>query len=96
MKEVRQFDFIINVIPNGLEEYMSFNINDKFIFIDILFLSSSLDSLVKKGLYLYEKRTLSLVKKDFISMSIEVVLKSLKTDCLVKKCFVVRYQVKNL
>ena len=52
MKEVRQFYFIINMIPNGLEEYMSFNINDKFIFIDILFLSSSLDSLVKKGLYL--------------------------------------------
>ena len=37
-----------NVIPNGLENYMSFTVNNKLIFIDgFQFLSSSLDSLVK-------------------------------------------------
>ena len=40
--------FKINVIPNGLEKYMCFNINNRLIFIDSFqFLSFSLDSLVK-------------------------------------------------
>ena len=48
MQESGKFNFKINVIPNGLEKYMSFNINNKLIFIDSFqFLSSSLDSLVK-------------------------------------------------
>ena len=35
-------------MPNGLKNYMSFNSNNKLIFVDSLqFLSSSLDSLVK-------------------------------------------------
>ena len=39
----------INVIPNGLEKYMSFSINNKLSFIDSFqFLSFPLDSLVKK------------------------------------------------
>ena len=47
MQEVGTFNLKINVIPNGLEKYMSFNINDKLSFIDSFqFLSSSLDSLV--------------------------------------------------
>ena len=47
MPELGKINFKINVIPNGLEIYMSFNVNNKFIFIDIFqFLSSSLDSLV--------------------------------------------------
>ena len=38
----------IKVIPNGFEKHMSFNINNKLIFIDkFQCLSSSLDSLVK-------------------------------------------------
>ena len=38
----------INVIPNGLEKYMSFSINNKLIFFDSFqFLRFSLDSLVK-------------------------------------------------
>ena len=46
MQELDKFHFKINVIPNGLEKYMSFNIN-KLIFIDSFhFLSSPLDSLV--------------------------------------------------
>ena len=46
MPELGKFDFKICVIPNGLEKYMNFNINNKFIFVDIFqFLSSLLDSL---------------------------------------------------
>ena len=48
MKELGKFNLKINVIPNGLETYMSFSINNKLIFIDSFqFLSSSLDSLAK-------------------------------------------------
>ena len=48
MQELGKFDFKINVIPNGFEKYMSYNINKNLIFIDSFpFLSSSLDILVK-------------------------------------------------
>ena len=48
MPEPGKFDFKINIIPNELEKYMSFNINNKLIFIDSFqFLSYSLDSLVQ-------------------------------------------------
>ena len=48
MHELGKFSFKRNVLPNGLEKYISFNINNNFIFIDSFqFLSSSLDSLVK-------------------------------------------------
>ena len=48
MQELGKFNLKINVIPNGLEMYMSFSINNKLSFIDSFqFLSSSLDSLVK-------------------------------------------------
>ena len=48
MQELRKFNLEINVIPNGLEKYMSFTINNKLSFIDTFqFLSSSLNSLVK-------------------------------------------------
>ena len=47
----------INVIPNGLEKDMSFNINNNLIFINSFqFLNSSLDSLVK----ILEKMILSI------------------------------------
>ena len=47
MQELEKFDFKING-PNGLEKYMSFNINNTLIFIESFqFLSYSLDSLVK-------------------------------------------------
>ena len=55
MQELGKFNLKINVIPNGLEKYMSFSINNKLSFIDSFqFLSSSLDSLIK-----------NLVKDDF-------------------------------
>ena len=48
MQEPGKFYLKVNAIPNGLEKYMSFSINNKLGFIDgIQFLSSSLDSLVK-------------------------------------------------
>ena len=48
MQELGKFNLKINVIPNGLEKYMNFTINNKLSFIDSFqFLSSSLDSLVK-------------------------------------------------
>ena len=46
MQELGQLSFKINVVSNGLEKRMSFNINNKLIFIDnFQFLSSSLDNL---------------------------------------------------
>ena len=48
MQELGKFNLKINVIPNGLEKYMSFSINNKLSFIDSFqFVSSSLDSLIK-------------------------------------------------
>ena len=48
MQELGKFVFKMNVIPNVLKRYMSFNINSKLSFIDSFqFLRSSLDKLVK-------------------------------------------------
>ena len=48
MQELGKFNLKIDVIPNGLEKYMSFTISIKLRFIDSFqFLSFSLDSLVK-------------------------------------------------
>ena len=48
MEELGKFNLKRNVISNGLENYMSFTVNDKLSFIDSFqFLSSSLDSFVK-------------------------------------------------
>ena len=49
MQELSRLNFKINFIPHGQEKYMSFNITNKLASIDgFQFLSSSLDSLVKK------------------------------------------------
>ena len=48
VKEISKFDVKENIIPNGLEKYMAFKINEKLDFIDIMqFINSSLDILVK-------------------------------------------------
>ena len=48
LQELAKFNLKLNVIPNDLEIYLSFSINNILSFIDsFLFLSSSLDSLVK-------------------------------------------------
>ena len=45
MTELGKSDFKIKVIPNGLEKYTRFNINNNLIFVDSFqFLSSSLES----------------------------------------------------
>ena len=48
MQETGKCNFKINLISNGLEKYMSFNMSNNLIFRDSFqFLSSLLDSLVK-------------------------------------------------
>ena len=48
MQGLSKFNLKINIIPNGLENYTSFRINNKLSFIDSFqFLTSSLDNLVK-------------------------------------------------
>ena len=47
-KELNKFNCKISVIPNGLENYMSFTLNNNLVLIDsMLFLKSSLDKFVK-------------------------------------------------
>ena len=47
-QELSKFNLEISVIPNGLEKYMSFTINNKLNFIgSFQFVSSSWDNLVK-------------------------------------------------
>ena len=47
-KELSKFGCKINVIPNGLEKYMSFSLNNNIVFKgSILFMNSSLDKLAK-------------------------------------------------
>ena len=48
MEELWKFDFIINVIPNGLEKYVIFSLDIKIVFIYSFQCSSSLlDTLTK-------------------------------------------------
>ena len=48
MQELGKFNLKINVIPNGLEQYISFSVNNKTGFIDSFqLLCSSLDTLAK-------------------------------------------------
>ena len=48
MQKVGKFSIEINIIRNGLEQYVNFTVNNKLIFIDSFqFLSSSLNSLVE-------------------------------------------------
>ena len=48
MQEIGKFDVKVNLIPNGLEKYMTFTINNNLFFIDSMqFMNSSLEALVK-------------------------------------------------
>ena len=69
-KELSKFNSSVSVIPNGLEKYMSFTLNNSIVFIDsMLFMNSSPDKLVKNlsdFKYLssfYSGEKLDLVKK---------------------------------
>ena len=46
-KELSKFNCIVDVIPNGLEKYMSFTLNKNIFFIDSININSSLDKLIK-------------------------------------------------
>ena len=47
MQELGKFNSKINVIANGLEKYISFNINNRLVYIDSFqFFRSSVDSLM--------------------------------------------------
>ena len=70
MQELDKINFEIKAIPNGLENYMSFNINNKLIFIDSFqFLSSSLDSLVKNS----SKHDFKYLSQEFDSKVLDLV-----------------------
>ena len=61
MPELGKLNFKINIIPNGLEKYIGFHINNKLIFnASFQFLSSSFESLVR-----------NLSKDDFKNLSPE-------------------------
>ena len=48
IQEVGKFDVKVNIMPNGLEKYMAFTINNNLVFIDSMqLMNSSLDALVK-------------------------------------------------
>ena len=97
MQELGKFNLKINIIPHGLEKYMSFTINNKLSFIDSFqFLSSSLDSLVKNSgeddfKYLsqeFDSIVLDLVKqKGFYTDEYMSDLKNLRKNFLAKKKF---------
>ena len=91
MQNLHKFNFKINVILNGSEKHMNFTLNRKLIFIDSFqFLSSSLDKLVenlelKISLSIWvEYFILDRVHQKFIPMSIWVILKIFKENCLAK------------
>ena len=88
MEELGTFNLKVNVIPNELEKYMSFSMNNKLSFIDgFQFLSSSLDSLVKNlAKDDFNNDILDLVKQKGF-MNIWVILKSLKNSYQTEKSF---------
>ena len=48
IREIGKFDVKVNVIPNGLEKYMAFTINNNLAFIDSMqFMNSGLDVSIK-------------------------------------------------
>ena len=48
MQGINKFDVKLNVVPNSLEKYMAFTINNNLVFIDNMeFLNSNLNKLVK-------------------------------------------------
>ena len=77
MQELGKFNFKIKLIPNGLEIYMSFSINNKLIFIgSFQFLSFSVDGLVK-----------NLGKNDFRYLSQEFDFEKFKEELQSKEKF---------
>ena len=106
MQELGKSNLKISVIPNRLEKYMIFTINNKLSFIDIFqFLGSSLNSLVKNLnkddfkslLQEFDKKKLDLVKqKGFYPYEYMTDFEKFKENYQAKKSFIVRQQIKKL
>ena len=82
IKELSNFDVVIDVIPCGLEKYMAFIVNRNLVFIDSMqFMNCSLDSLIN-----------SLADKDF-----KYLLGEFRDECLelVKQKVVYPYEYMN-
>ena len=98
-KVLNKFDCRVSVIPNGIEKYMSFSLNN-LVFIDsVLFMNSNLDKLVKNlsdsdfkclnEVFSGDKSEL-VKKKGIILMSISTILQNLKkASCLISIKFLV-------
>ena len=105
MQKPGKFNIKINVTPNGLENHMSFSINNKLRFIDSFqFLSSLLDSLVKtfgKNYFKYlsqefDNNILDLVKQEgFSPYGYMSNFKKFKEHLPSKENFLVSWPVKN-
>ena len=97
IKELSKFNCSINVIPNGLEKFMSFSLGKNIVFIDsMLFLNSSLDKLVNNfndSKYLgsvFKGNKLELVKKGIYPYGYMDSFKNLKIlACLIKNVFLI-------
>ena len=71
-QELRKFDCRVSVIPNGLENYLSFTLNGNIVFIDsMLFIKSSLDKMVKN----LSDEDLKYLTKEFSGEEFELVKK---------------------
>ena len=70
-KELSKFECKISVIPNGLEKYMSFSINNVVFINSMLFMNSSLDKLVKN----LSDSDFKYLSKSFIGETLELVKK---------------------
>ena len=82
MHNLGDFDVKISVIPNGLEKYLAFTINNSLVFIDNMqFMNFSLDALVK-----------NLTDNNFKHLSQEFIGEQLK---LVKQKRVYPYEYMN-
>ena len=69
-KELSKFHCKISVIPNGLEKYMSFTLNNNIVFIEsMLFMNSSLDKLAKN----LSDRDFKYVSEEFSGEKLELV-----------------------
>ena len=62
-KELNKFDCSVSVIPNGLEKYMSFSLNNLVFINSMLFMNSSLDNDFKCLSEVFSGEKLELVKK---------------------------------
>ena len=105
--ELNKFDIKIDVIPNGLEKYMTFFLNKNLVFIDsVQFLKSSLEKLVKNLTdddfkYLAEEfgsKNLEFLKyKDAFSYEYRDSFERFKEEkLLIKNAFTALYKIEQL